>query len=112
MNPVIDLPTKTQEAAPELPFLLLDFRPLDTMTASVKVRSREADQNGRNAVLSRLAKEAVLMYARQQGFNAHGLDNMPPAYPVDDQGQHGVEVLSGAKPIAAWEAVYTVMAKL
>lgn len=108
MNPVIDLPSQPQENAPELPFQLLNCTPLDMLTASVKIRSRAAGQEGRDAVLSRLAKEAVIMYARQQGFNARGLDGMPPAYPVDDAGQHGADVLSGAKPIAAWEAVYTV----
>jgi hypothetical protein len=56
------------------------------------------------------ARNQVLLYARKQGFPAHGLDLMPQPYPVDASGHTDNGLLLGQIPIDHWEAEYRVNA--
>jgi hypothetical protein len=59
---------------------------------------------------NRQARDAVLVWARRQGFPARGISGIPQTYPVDAKGETNPEVVMGKVPTAAHRADYQLSA--
>lgn len=75
---------------------------------TVVVRDNKSPEN----LTSRETREAVLNWARAQGFPARGLKQIPGTYPVDAQGKTDDDLVLGKRPIAGWQADFELSAGL
>jgi hypothetical protein len=62
-------------------------------------------------VTDRNTQDLVIKYARQQGFPAWGLSEVPRSYPVDINGKSDEAVVLGKSPIGGYRGDYVLFAQ-